>query len=328
MKILVTGAAGFIGAALSLRLLEQGHVVIGVDSLNDYYATALKRQRLSRLEIFSNFSFHRLDLSEPNALMGLPDQIGIDRIIHLAAQAGVRHSIENPYPFIASNIVGHLSVLEFCRALPEAPLLIYASSSSVYGQGAKTPFRESGAYGEAASLYAVTKQTDEAMSQTYASLYGLRQIGLRFFSVYGPWGRPDMAYWMFTRNILQGAPVTVFNHGNMARDFTYIDDAVSGVMAVIFGRPDFSNDKPPHQIFNIGRGKSERLSALVAAIMDAAGEQTPIEYLPMHAGDVVETHADITAIQTAFNYAPKYDLARGIDEFVAWFKSDPRYERY
>jgi len=322
MKILVTGAAGFIGYSLCLRLLEAGHTVIGVDNLSNYYAVALKRKRLARLHVFERFTFHQLDLSEPEALLDLPGREDIERVVHLAAQAGVRYSMENPYPYVTSNVTGHLSALEFCRRQARPPLLIYASSSSVYGRGAVSPFHEQGTKGEPVSLYAVTKEADELMSKAYASLYGTRQIGVRLFTVYGPWGRPDMAYWLFVKKVLQGAPIDVFNHGQMRRDFTYIDDAVDGLMRVTLGDPAWQDDGPPHRLFNLGTGQAESLEKLIEAVSNATGKPARLNYLPMQAGDVQNTCADINQIAQAYGYKPKIALEEGIARFVEWFMSD------
>lgn len=328
MKILITGVAGFIGSAVTRRLLGQGHSIVGIDNLNTYQSVALKRKRLASLHSYGNFEFHQLDLSEPDALFGLPGAEGIERVLHLAAQAGVRYSMENPFPYVSSNVVGHLAVLEFCRRMPGRPLLIYASSSSVYGRGAESPFAETRAKGEPASLYAVTKETDELMSQAYASLYGLRQIGLRFFTVYGPWGRPDMAYWIFTRKGLAGEPVQLFNEGKMRRDFTYIDDALDAVTAVVLGDDKLLADEPPHILYNIGSGVSDGLDALVGAVSQAIGRDIEVELLPLQAGDIEETCADISRIREAYDYAPKTDLATGVARFVDWFRADPEWMNY
>lgn len=323
MKILVTGAAGFIGGSFARRLLDDGHAVIGVDNLNPYYSIRLKRKRLARLYAYPRFEFHQLDLSHPDVLDDLPGQAGIERVVHLAAQAGVRYSMENPFPYVSSNVVGHLSVLEFCRRLPQRPLLIYASSSSVYGQGAISPFREDGVKGEPVSLYAVTKETDELMSRAYASLYGLRQIGLRFFTVYGPWGRPDMAYWLFTRQALLGRPVQLFNKGEMQRDFSYIDDVIDGLSAVTTRSPNPSADDTRHQLYNLGSGRAASLHALVEAVGKATGRPVETELLPMQSGDVRSTCADISLLTQTYGYEPKMGLEEGVAAFVDWFRSDP-----
>ena len=323
MKILVTGAAGFIGSALSLSLLKGGCTVIGVDNLSDYYSVALKRKRLARLEGFSSFSFHKVDLCEPDALTYIPGINDVDRVVHLAAQAGVRYSIQNPYPYVMSNIVGHLTVLEYCRRAPKTPFLIYASSSSVYGNNLPVPYSEDAVIGDPASLYAVTKQTDEAMSRAYAALYGVRQLGVRLFTVYGPWGRPDMAYWMFTRCALKDLPVMLYNGGEMARDFTYIEDVVAGLSAMIDKPASALRNQEHHRIFNLGSGQASPLMHLVEMIADATGRALTLEPLPMQAGDLQSTCADIQDIKDVYGYAPKTDLSEGVARFVEWFRSDP-----
>ena len=328
MKYLVTGAAGFIGNAVCKRLLDDGHGVLGIDNLSPYYAVALKRKRLARLHAYPQFEFQQVELSEPDALLSVPGAKSFDRVIHLAAQAGVRHSMKEPFPFVSSNVVGHLAVLEFCRRMPQQPLLIYASSSSVYGQGATSPFREDGAKGAPASLYAVTKETDELMSQAYALLYGLPQIGLRFFTVYGPWGRPDMAYWLFTRQALLGEPLQLFNHGEMSRDFSYIDDVVNNLIRVATGKPQLPAEVAPHAIFNIGSGKSLPLRALVDAVGAAVGSEVTTKNLPMQAGDMQSTCADMTSFRAAYGEISTTTLADGVQAFVDWFRGDPELMEY
>ena len=327
MHFLVTGVAGFIGAGIAKRLLENGHEVTGVDHLGPYYSVALKRMRLARLHGFPRFTFHQLDLAEPDSLQYLPGKDRIDRVIHLAAQAGVRHSMQNPHPYVSSNIDGHLTVLEFCRRARQRPDLIYASSSSVYGETSETVLREEADVGAPASLYAVTKRTDEMMSQAYADLYGVVQTGLRFFTIYGPWGRPDMAYWIFTSRALKGEPIQLFNNGNMARDFTYIDDALDGLYDVATAprSPSTSRENTPHRVFNLGSGRSEPLQALVDAVASATGVPLKVEPLPMQPGDVKTTCADITRLSQQFGYRPSVQLADGIQAFVDWFRSDPEF---
>jgi len=324
VRFLVTGCAGFIGHAVTLALLANGHRVSGVDDLNPYYSVTLKRLRLAQLLKSPEFEFHQLDLAAPNALMGLPKRDEIDQVIHLAAQAGVRYSMDNPFPYVTSNVVGHLSVLEFCRRMPKQPRLIYASSSSVYGLSSESPLREDGKAGQPASLYAVTKQADELMSQAYNSLYGIAQTGLRFFTVYGPWGRPDMAYWIFTRKAMLGEPVQLFNYGKMERDFTYIDDAVAGVLAVALGEAKADHDET-HRIYNLGSGRAEALQSLVDAVSTAVGYEILVEPHPHQPGDVKRTCADISRLQTDYGYAPKIRLGEGIGRFVEWYKSDPEF---
>lgn len=323
MNFLVTGVAGFIGAATALRLLEEGHNVVGVDSLDSHYSVALKRMRLSRLHARSNFVFHQLDLAEPGSLLHLPEAARIDRVIHLAAQAGVRRSMADPHPYVSSNVVGHLTVLEFCRRMPKKPKLIYASSSSVYGDSVDTASTEDSPCGDPVSLYAVTKRTDEMMSQAYADLYGVNQIGLRLFTVYGPWGRPDMAYWLFASKALRDEPIQLFNHGDMARDFTYIDDAVDGLIRVGTANSWSTGSNNGHHILNLGTGWPETLKALVDAVQSATGRALKIDSRPMQAGDVYRSCADISRITDQFGYRPKVGLTEGIQRFVDWFTSDP-----
>jgi len=323
MNFLVTGVAGFIGATTALRLLNEGHSVIGVDSLDSHYSVKLKRMRLSRLHACKDFTFHQLDLAEPGSLLNLPEAARIDRVIHLAAQAGVRRSMEDPHPYVSSNIVGHLTVLEFCRQMPQRPELIYASSSSVYGEKAAEKFSEDSECGDPASLYAVTKRTDEMMSQAYADLHGVQQTGLRLFTVYGPWGRPDMAYWLFTLRALRDETIQLFNHGDMVRDFTYIDDAVNGILKVATDQRPSSRENNGHRIFNLGSGCAETLDALVSAVETALGKSIRVEHRPMQPGDVYRSCADISKFASQFGYVPQVPLVEGIRRFVDWFTSDP-----
>ncbi|WOR16466.1 NAD-dependent epimerase/dehydratase family protein [Hyphomonas sp. FCG-A18] len=322
MFFLVTGVAGFIGSRVAASLLKAGHQVLGIDNLNDYYSPALKDARLAQLQGNAAFTFRRMDLADHDALLQLPERDDIDRVIHLAAQAGVRYSIENPFAYASSNLTGHLSVLEFCRHAARQPLLAYASSSSVYGDNTQAPFREDAAVDSPVSLYAATKRADELMSQTYAKLYGLQQIGMRFFTVYGPWGRPDMAYWSFTEKILKGETIRVFNGGQMKRDFTYIDDAVSGVMAIATETPHFESGRRPHHIYNIGHNEPIALLDFIATIERATGRTAHKQMEPMQPGDVTETCADITRMQTDYGYAPKVALSDGISRFVSWFREE------
>lgn len=321
MQFLITGVAGFIGSRVALSLLEGGHGVIGLDNLNEYYSVTLKNARLHQLQAFENFRFEKMDLAAHDALLALPERDEIDRVIHLAAQAGVRYSLENPFAYASSNLTGHLSVLEFCRRAAKAPMLAYASSSSVYGDGAEAPFREDAPVDQPVSLYAATKRADELMSLTYAKLYGIQQVGMRFFTVYGPWGRPDMAYWSFTDRILRGETIRVFNGGQMRRDFTYIDDAVSGVTAIALGNADFSQVQRPHKIYNIGHNQPVQLLDFIGEIERATGVQARMAMEPMQPGDVTETCADITRMQSDYDYDPKVSLGEGIDRFVEWFRT-------
>jgi UDP-glucuronate 4-epimerase len=318
--ILVTGAAGFIGSYVAHALLDGGRRVVGVDNLNNYYPPALKRARLEPLLARKGFLFHEADIADFERLRSLPGVGEADCIIHLAAQAGVRYSLENPFAYARSNLVGHLSILELVRSAPRRPLLVYASSSSVYGANTKTPFAETDPVNDPVSLYAATKRSDELMSETYARLYDIAQIGLRFFTVYGPWGRPDMAYWMFTENILAGRPIKVFNNGDLQRDFTYIDDIVAGVVAV--ATQPMKPDRPvPHRIYNIGNNSPVALMRFIEIIEQAVGRPAVKEYEPMQPGDVYATYADIDAIAADYGFAPTTPLEVGIPKFVDWHKN-------
>jgi UDP-glucuronate 4-epimerase len=321
MQFLVTGVAGFIGHRIALALLEAGHSVVGIDNLNAYYDVELKRARLRRLLPYGEFRFQELDIADHEGLMALPERNRIDRVVHLAAQAGVRYSIENPFAYASANMTGHLSVLEFCRRSDRAPMLVYASSSSVYGNSNDVPYAEDAVINNPVSLYAATKRADELMSQAYAKLYGLRQIGVRFFTVYGPWGRPDMAYWTFTDRILRGETIRVFNHGDMRRDFTFIDDAIGGLSAIALGEAEFDNPARPHKLYNIGHNQPVALLDFIAEIEAATGETARIALEPMQPGDVEETCADISAMQRDYGYAPSTELCDGIGQFVDWYRS-------
>ncbi len=318
--VLVTGAAGFIGAAVAKALLTRGDQVIGIDNLNDYYDPALKRARLAELT-GPDFTFHPYDFALDMPLAG----VAFDRIIHLGAQAGVRYSLENPKAYVQSNLVGHLNMLELARER-EVPM-VYASSSSVYGNNRKMPFSVDDRVDHPISLYAATKKADELMSETYAHLYRMPLTGLRFFTVYGPWGRPDMAPWLFTKAILAGEPIKVFNHGQMQRDFTYIDDIVAGVLACSDQPPtDDGTEKPggsiaPHAIYNIGNNQPETLLHFIEVIEKACGREAIKDFQPMQPGDVPATYADIDAISRDHGYAPTTSLAVGIPKFVEWFRS-------
>ncbi len=323
MTILVTGAAGFIGYHVSEALLARGDVVIGIDDLNGYYDVALKEARLARLRRHPGFVFRRLDIADGAALTALARaEGGISGVVHLAAQAGVRYSLENPGAYAQANLVGHLNVLEMCRAVPGLEHLVYASSSSVYGGNAKLPFSEADPVDRPVSLYAATKKADELMSHCYSHLYGIPATGLRFFTVYGPWGRPDMAYYGFTRAILEGAPIRVFNHGDMKRDFTYIDDVTEGVLAALDRPPRDGGDGSlgPHRVYNIGNHRAEDLMRFIAVIEDATGRKAEIRFEPMQPGDVKETYADIAAIGRDLGFAPRTPIEVGIPRFVAWFR--------
>lgn len=326
MAILVTGAAGFIGMHCSLRLLARGEAVIGIDNLNDYYPVQLKLDRISEIESAGgDFRFIRCDFADHEALEATLAGEAIDRIIHLGAQAGVRYSIENPRAYAQSNLVGHLNMLELARNRSAAHL-VYASSSSVYGGNDALPFRVEDRVDHPLSLYAATKKADELMSETYAHLYRLPQTGLRFFTVYGPWGRPDMALWLFTDAILRGRPISVFNGGEMRRDFTYIDDIVTGVIAALDHAPaddaatKAGGSTSPHAVYNIGNHRSEELIRLIDLIEQACDRPAIREMKPMQAGDVRETFADISAIERDLGFQPTTSIAEGVPAFVRWFR--------
>jgi len=328
MRILVTGAAGFIGAALCERLLARGDRVVGIDSLNAYYAVALKQARLARLVGAggNRFSFIQLDFSDRFMLEEALAALEFDAIIHLGAQAGVRHSIDAPHDYASSNLVGHLNLLELSRhrAIPH---IVYASSSSVYGGNDKLPFAVEDRADHPVSLYAATKRANELMSESYAHLYRIPLTGLRFFTVYGPWGRPDMALWKFTSAILAGRPIQVFNHGDMYRDFTYIDDIVAGVVAVLDNPPaddgaqKAGGSTKPHALYNIGNNRSEPLMKVIGLIEAACGRTATLEMLDMQPGDVPATYADIEAIRRDLGYEPTTPIEEGIPKFVEWFRA-------
>lgn len=327
MAILVTGAAGFIGFHVAEALLARGETIVGVDDLNPYYDPALKHARLDRLSIRYGdaFTFHELDFADEKKFEAALGDVEISRIIHLGAQAGVRYSIENPRAYVRSNLVGHLNILEFARARKVAHL-VYASSSSVYGANKDLPFGVEDRVDHPVSLYAATKKADELMSETYSHLYRIPQTGLRFFTVYGPWGRPDMAMWIFTKAILAGKPIPVFNHGKMQRDFTYIDDIVAGVVACLDNpTPDNGLLKPggsiaPHRIYNIGNNKPEQLGTLIDLIAQACGREAIRDYRDMQPGDVPATYANIDAISNDLGFAPRTTLAMGVPQFVEWYR--------
>lgn len=327
MRILVTGVAGFIGHALVQALLARGDAVVGVDSLNDYYPVSLKRDRLATLREAGSerFAFHHLDFADMGALTAALAGTDIDRIVHLGAQAGVRYSIENPHAYASANLVGHLNLLELARHRG-VEHMVYASSSSVYGGNAKLPFAVEDRVDHPLSLYAATKKADELMSETYAHLYRLPLTGLRFFTVYGPWGRPDMMLWIFTRKILAGEPIPVFNHGAMWRDFTYIDDIVAGVVAALDhppaddGAPKAGGSVKPHALYNIGNNRSEHLMKVVELLEQACGRKAEVELLEMQAGDVERTYADIGAIAADLDYAPTTSIEVGVPRFVEWYR--------
>ena len=320
MTVLVTGAAGFIGYSTSKALLQRGERVIGIDDLNDYYAVTLKQARLAELARFPDFSFHRLDIAERGAVCDLAAREGaIDRVVHLAAQAGVRYSLTNPHAYVSANIVGQLEVLEACRQLPRLRHLVFASSSSVYGGNTKLPFAITDPVDTPRSLYAASKKADELMGYCYAHLHRLPMTALRFFTVYGPWGRPDMAAWIFTEAILAGRPVRLFNHGKMRRDFTYIDDIVAGVLAAL-DRPPADDGAPPYRVYNLGNHRSEELTRFIALIEAALGRKAVIELAPMEPGDVPATYADIGETTRDLGFRPVTPIDEGLPRFVAWFR--------
>ncbi|NSL53742.1 NAD-dependent epimerase [Uliginosibacterium aquaticum] len=330
MKVLVTGAAGFIGMHTSLELLKRGDEVVGIDNLNDYYDPQLKHGRLAQLTPWPNFRFIKLDIADREALAKLFADEKFERVVHLAAQAGVRYSLQNPHAYADSNLVGFVNILEGCRH-NAVQHLVYASSSSVYGGNEKTPFSEQDAVDHPVSLYAATKKANELMAHTYSHLYNLPTTGLRFFTVYGPWGRPDMAPWLFTSAILEGRPIKVFNHGKMLRDFTYIDDIVQGVVRTLdrSAEPDAAYDgkapnpatsRAPYRVFNIGNQDPVPLMDFISCIETATGKVADKDFQPMQPGDVPVTSADVSALTAWTGFAPGTPLAEGVNRFVAWFR--------
>jgi len=317
MKTLVTGCAGFIGMYVAQRLLKAGHQVVGIDNLNDYYDPTLKQWRLAQLTPHKHFTFVQLDLADREGMAQLFATEAFDRVIHLAAQAGVRYSLENPFAYVDSNLVGMMTILEGCRH-HGVKHLVYASSSSVYGMNDKIPFSEDDFVAHPVSLYAATKKSNELMAHSYSKLYGLPTTGLRFFTVYGPAGRPDMAPWLFTEAILQGQPIKVFNHGKMQRDFTYIDDIVEGVIRIQAVIP---TGEVPYSLYNIGNNEPIELARFIQAIESATGKTAEKIYLDMQPGDVVRTYADIDKLEAAVGYKPSTEIEVGIEKFVAWYKN-------
>ena len=326
MRVVITGAAGFIGSTLAHRLLSRGDSVIGIDNLNDYYDVRLKEDRRDRLQQASDrFHFVQQDFADMAGLENALAKFQIDRIVHLGAQAGVRYSIENPHAYVQANLVGHLNMLEIARHRG-VEHMVYASSSSVYGGNTKLPFSVEDRVDHPLSLYAATKKADELMSETYAHLYRLPLTGLRFFTVYGPWGRPDMMMWIFTKKILAGEPIPVFNHGDMYRDFTFIDDIVSGVVACLDNPPaDDGQEKAggsvkPHALYNIGNHRSEHLMKVIGILEQECGRKAEMDMLPMQPGDVQRTYADIDAIQRDLGYQPSTTIDVGVPAFVRWYR--------
>ena len=318
MTILVTGAAGFIGSHVCRLLLDRGEEIVGIDDLNAYYDPKLKDARLERLAGSRGFTFLKGDIADTAALAEAVAGRNISKVVHLAAQAGVRYSLENPRAYIRSNIAGQLEILELCRHLKSFEHLVYASSSSVYGGNEKVPFHESDPVDTPVSLYAATKKADELMGHAYSHLFGIPQTGLRYFTVYGPWGRPDMAYWKFTKSILEGKPIEVFNNGEMWRDFTYIDDIVQGTVAVLDRPP--SGEGVPHRVYNIGNNKPENLSRFIDILEEIIGAKAVRILSPMQAGDVVRTYADISALERDFSFKPSTSLQTGLNRFVEWYR--------
>lgn len=321
MTILVTGAAGFIGYHVSRALLARGQAVTGVDNLNDYYDPALKRARLERLQALKGFTFSEMDIADEGEMVELARRLPrLETVIHLAAQAGVRYSLVDPHAYARSNLVGHLNILELCRHGENIRHLVYASSSSVYGGNVKLPFAEDDPVDHPVSLYAATKKAAELMSHSYSHLYGVPMTGLRFFTVYGPWGRPDMAYYSFTEAIARGEKIHVFNHGDMKRDFTWIDDVVAGVLAAHDRPPEGRGGAAAHRIYNLGNSRSEALMDFIAEIEKALGRKAEIKMAPMQPGDVKETYADISAAARDLGFAPETPISEGVPRFVAWFR--------
>ena len=328
MSVLVTGVAGFLGAAIARALLDRGNHVTGIDNLNNYYDVDLKKARLDNLKDGNRISFLKLDVSHRDDIENLFENTSFDLVLHLAAQAGVRHSIENPTAYIDANLIGFGNILEGCRQ-NDVPQLVYASSSSVYGDNTKLPFSESDQVDHPVSLYAATKKSNELMAHAYSNLYGLRATGLRFFTVYGPWGRPDMALFTFTRNILAGESIPVYNHGQMSRDFTYIDDIVEGVIRMIEALPGDLTSKnlmhvsetTPHQIYNVGYGARVQLMDFIAALENCLGHEAKLDFLPIQKGEVLATEAAVTKLESDFGYRPQVKVEAGIARFVAWYRA-------
>ena len=329
-KVLVTGAAGFIGYHLSKRLLADGCQVTGIDNLNPYYDVRLKADRLARLKPYDNFTSLKVDLAEKRELEKVFEKGGFDIVVNLAAQAGVRYSLKNPHAYVQANLVGFVNVLEGCR-YSRVKHLVFASSSSVYGANTRMPFSVHHNVDHPVSLYAATKKANELMAHTYSHLYGLPCIGLRFFTVYGPWGRPDMALFLFTRAILAGEPIKVFNHGKMRRDFTYIDDIIEGVVRIMVRGPEpdpaWSGDKPdpgtsyrPYRIYNIGNNSPVDLMVFIETIEKVLGKAAEKEFMDLQPGDVVATYADIDDLYQAVGFKPRTPLEEGVRKFIGWYK--------
>ncbi len=321
MTVVVTGAAGFIGSHVSKALLARGERVLGLDDLNPYYDPALKQARLAALQAIEGFSFAQLDIADRDAVGAAfaanPD---IDRVIHLAAQAGVRHSLTDPYVYVQSNVMGQVVMMEACRKLPRCAHLVYASSSSVYGGNRDMPFSIDDRVDQPVSLYAATKRAGELSAACYAHLFDLPMTGLRFFTVYGPWGRPDMSAYIFTKAIFEGRPIEIFNHGDMKRDFTYIDDIVAGVIAALDHPPQGAEGARPHQLYNLGNHRSEDLMRFIGLIEQACGREAEKVFREMQPGDVKETYADIEAARRDLDFEPRVSIDEGIPRFVDWYR--------
>jgi len=329
MKILITGVAGFIGYHLSKKILDESYEVIGIDNLNDYYDPSLKQNRLEILDKYNNFKFQKVDLKDKIAIDDIFETYQPTHVINLAAQAGVRYSIENPYAYVDSNLIGFMNILEACRNYPVDHLL-YASSSSVYGGNKVAPFSTNHNVDHPVSLYAATKKSNELMAHTYSHLYGIPTTGLRFFTVYGPYGRPDMAYFSFTKDILAGNPIKVFNHGKMERDFTYIDDIVEGIVKLIGKAPlakkdwdeskdDLSSSFAPYKIYNIGNNNPVPLMRFINALESALGKEAEKIYMDMQPGDVLRTYADVSDLERDINFKPSTSIEDGLQKFVDWY---------
>lgn len=319
MKVLLTGVAGFIGFHAAKALLARGDEVIGLDNLNDYYDVKLKEARLAQLTPHKNFAFHKINIADKEAMFDLAKKNpGITHVLHLAAQAGIRYSLVNPYAYAESNIMGHLVTLEAARALPKLKHFVYASSSSVYGGNTKIPFAVEDAVDRPISFYAATKRAGELMSWTYAHLHHMPCTGLRFFTVYGPWGRPDMAAYLFTKQIMADEPIKVFNHGKMRRDFTYIDDIIAGVLASL---DRIATGSPPAQLYNLGNSCAENLMDFIVTLETTLGKKAKLELEPPQPGDMLETFADIAASTRDLGFKPTTTITEGISKFVEWYKS-------
>jgi UDP-glucuronate 4-epimerase len=330
MKTLITGVAGFIGFHLSQKLLKEDYQVIGIDNLNDYYDPGLKKARLEILGSHNNFCFHKVDLKDKSEVDNIFETYKSTHVVNLAAQAGVRYSIENPYAYVDSNLIGFMNILEACRNYPVKHLL-YASSSSVYGGNKVAPFSTNHNVDHPVSLYAATKKSNELMAHTYSHLYGIPTTGLRFFTVYGPWGRPDMAYFSFTRDIIAGKPIKVFNHGKMERDFTYIDDIIEGILRLIDKIPEVNKDWDetkdnistsfaPYKIYNIGNNQPVSLMRFINILEEKIGKKAEKIYMDMQLGDVLRTYADVSDLEKDIGFKPSTSLEQGLEEFVRWYK--------